>query len=203
MSKNRFVSVIIPVILLFLMALAACAEASPSFGRYFRGRTLDLNVVSLERVPVLRYSLIDSEQVVRHYQIVPSSKELELALVRLKVENHTATSAIVNIDGRAAELRDFLRGTYRPINVNERVEEVSAPENPGTERRALCPQAGVPRHPRDICFLWNEILEDGDPKAFVLKKGFGLDGWLVFEAPKDSAFRELRWRAGDSLTIDF
>jgi len=202
-SKNRFVSAIIPVILLFLMASAACSEASPSFGKYFRGRTLDLNVVSLERVSVLRYSLIDSERVVRHYQIVPSSEELELVLLRLKVENHTATSAIVNIDGRAAELRDFLRGTYRPINVNERIEEVSAPENPGTEHRAVCPQPGVPYQRRDICFLWNETLEDGGEKAFELKKDFGLDGWLVFEAPKESAFRELRWRAGDSLTIDF
>jgi len=198
-SKNRLVSKIIPVILLLLLASAACSEASPSFGRYFRGRTLDLNVVSLERVSVLRYSFIDSEQVVRHYQIVPSSEELELVLVRLKVENHTATSAIVNVDGKAAELRDFLRGIYRPINVNERVEAVSAPENPGTERRAVCP----PHQPRDICFLWNETLEDGDQKAFQLKKGFGLDGWLVFEAPEDSTFRDLRWRAGDSLTIDF
>ena len=203
MSKNRFVSAIIPVILLLLMASAACSEASPSFGKYFRGRTLDLNVVSLERVSVLRYSLIDSERVVRHYQIVPSSEELELVLLRLKVENHTATSAIVDIDGRAAELRDFLRGIYRPINVNERIEEVSPPENPGTERRAVCPQPGVPYQPRDICFLWNETLEDGDQKAFELKKDFGLDGWLVFEAPKESAFRELRWRAGDSLTIGF
>jgi len=202
-SKNRFVSAIIPVILLLLIASVACSEASPSFGRYFRGRTLDLNVVSLERVPVLRYSFFDSERVARHYQIVPSSEELELVLVRLKVENHTATSAIVNIDGQAAELRDFLRGIYRPVNVNERVEEASAPENPGTERRAVCPQPGVPHKPRDICFLWNETLEDGDEKAFELKKGFGLDGWLVFEAPKDSAFRDLRWRSGDSLTIDF
>jgi hypothetical protein len=113
-SKNRFVSATIPGILLFLMVSAACSEASPSFGKYFRGRTLDLNVVSLERVTVLRYSLIDSERVVRHYQIVPSSEELELVLLRLKVENHTATSAIVNIDGRAAELRDFFAGNLSP-----------------------------------------------------------------------------------------
>ena len=83
MSKNRFVSAIIPVILLLLIASVACSEASPAFGRYFRGRTLDLNVVSLERVPVLRYSFFDSERVARHYQIVPSSEELELVLVRL------------------------------------------------------------------------------------------------------------------------
>jgi len=148
-----------------------------------------LSVVTLERLPELRYATIDADQVTHHYRIAPSSDDLELVLLRLKVENHTATSAIVNIDGQAAELRDFLRGTYRPINVNERVEEVSAPENPGIERSML--------------FLWNRTIGDGTSQAFELKKNFGLDGWMVFEAPKDSKFRELRWRAGDSLTIDF
>jgi hypothetical protein len=86
-------------------------------------------------------------------------------------------------------LRDFLRGSYRPIDVNERVEEVSAPENPGIER--------------SIVFLWNQTLADGTRPAFELKKDFGLDGWMVFEAPRGNKFSELRWRAGDSLTINF
>jgi hypothetical protein len=114
---------------------------------------------------------------------------MELVLLRLKVENHTATSAIVNVDEEAAELRDFLRGTYRPLDVNERVEEVSAPEDPSVER--------------PIVFLWNRTVEDGTGEAFELQKGFGVDGWMVFEAPKETKFRELRWRAGDSLTIEF
>lgn len=189
MSKSRFLSVFVPMLLLLALASAACSEASPAFGKYYRGRTLDVNVVTLERLPELSYSTIDTNQVTRHYRIAPSSDDLELVLLRLKVENHTATSAIVNIDSQAAELRDFLRRTYRPINVKDRVEEVSAPENPGRER--------------SIVFLWNQTFEDGTSKAFELKKHFGLNGWMVFEAPKDNKFRELRWRAGDSLTIDF
>jgi hypothetical protein len=177
------------VLLLCLLVSVSCSEASPAFGKYYRGKTLDLNIVTLERVPELRYSTIDTDRVTHHYRIAPSSEDLELVLVRLKVENHTATSAIVNIDGQAAELRDFLRGTFRPVNVNDRVEAVSAPENPGTERT--------------LVFLWNRTLEDGTSEAFELKKDFGLDGWMVFEAPRGSKFRELRWRAGDSLTIDF
>ena len=193
MSSHRIPSltipVIIPVFLLLSLASAACSEASPAFGKYFRGRTLDLSVVTLERLPELRYATIDTKQVTHHYRIAPSSDDLELVLLRIKVENHTATSAIVNIDGQAAELRDFLKGTYRPIDVNERVEEVPAPENPGDERFMV--------------FLWNQTLEGGTSKAFELKKDFGLDGWMIFEAPRDNKFRELRWRAGDSLTIEF
>ena len=189
MSKYKLVSTIIPVILLLLLAAAACSEASPAFGKPYRGRTLDVTIVTLDRVPELRYATIDTDQVTRHYRIAPSSDELELVLLRLKVANHTATSAIVNIDSQATELRDFFRGSYRPININDRVEEVSAPENPGEER--------------SIVFLWNRTAEDGTTEAFELKKNFGLDGWMVFEGPKDSKFRELRWRAGDSLTITF
>jgi hypothetical protein len=187
--KHSSLAVILPVLFSLLLTASACSEASPAFGKYFRGRTLDLNVVALERLPELRYATIDANQAKHHYRIVPSSEDLELVLLRIKVENHTATSAIVDIDGQAAELRDFFRGSYRPIDVNQRVEEVSAPENPGAER--------------SMVFLWNQTLEDGTSKAFELKKDFGLDGWMVFEAPRGNKFSELRWRAGDSLTINF
>ena len=38
---------------------------------------------------------------------------------------------------------------------------------------------------------------------FELPRGHGLDGWMVFEAPPDTRFRDFRWRAGDSITIRF
>ncbi len=125
----------------------------------------------------------------KHYRIRPSEENLELVLLNVKVENHTATSAIVNIDSQAAEIRDFFRGKYFPLNPNELAEEISAPANPTKER--------------SLVFLWNRTLEDGTSEAFVLQKGYSLDGWMVFEAPKDTKFSGFRWRAGDSLSIDF
>lgn len=189
MVTNRRFLRISPLLLVLVLVLGACSETSASFGKYHAGRTLYINVVTLERMPELRYQTIDTEGQVHHYRVIPSSDDMELVLLRLKVENHTATSAIVNVDEEAAELRDFLRGTYRPLDVNERVEEVSAPEDPSVER--------------PIVFLWNRTVEDGTGEAFELQKGFGVDGWMVFEAPKETKFRELRWRAGDSLTIEF
>jgi len=38
---------------------------------------------------------------------------------------------------------------------------------------------------------------------FVLRRDMGIDGWMVFEAPIGTKFRSLRWRAGDSITVDF
>jgi hypothetical protein len=79
---------------------------------------------------------------------------MELVLMRIKVENHTADNAIVNIDEQAAELRDFSGNGYFPININERVEEVEPPNDPAAER--------------SIVFLWNRTLEDGTTKSFEL-----------------------------------
>ena len=59
------------------------------------------------------------------------------------------------------------------------------------------------QHPADLCFLWNATYNDGSTRAFELLQGFGVDGWLIFEIPKDAEIRELRWRAGDGLTIEF
>jgi len=172
--------------LILILVLGACSEASPNFGKAFRGRSLNVTIYELQRTDDLRYASTGS-----HYRIEPSPEGFELVLLKIEVANHTATSAIVNIDGQAAELHDFLRGRYYPIDINERAQEV---KNPPTARD---------EQPADFRFLWNRTFENGESEAFDLKNGFGVTGWLVFEAPKDTKFRELRWRAGDSLSIDF
>lgn len=188
MLCKRFVFGLIILGALGLPLLAACSEASPSFGKYYRGKTLDVSVVSLERAEEVRYKWPRDDSG-KHWRLGPLEQENELVLLRVKVENHTATSAIVNVDSKAAELRDFFRGKYFPIDINARVEEATVPENPGAERH--------------IVFLWNATLDDGSLQAFNLAQDMGIDGVLVFEAPKDTKFKEFRWRAGDSLSIDF
>ena len=175
-----------PLFLVLMLGFSACTDASPAFGQYFRGRTLDISLVTLERTPELLYPDLSGS---RHFRIRPSADDLELVLVRVKVENHTATSAIVNVDSQSAELRDFFQGKYFPLDVNDRAEEVDAPANPTDER--------------SVVFLWNRTLEDGTTQAFELERDFGIDGWMVFEAPEDTKFREFRWRAGDTLSIEF
>ena len=78
------------------------------------------------------------------------------------------------------------------MNVLEAAEKVGAPENPADAQK-------VP----PFFLLWNTPQEDGTSKAFDLRQNFSIEGWMIFEAPKDLRFREIRWRAGDSLTIPF
>ncbi len=262
-------------VVLVALALVACSGTSSSLGRYFQGRTLVVNVVTIDRLPELRYSTIDTEDVVRRYRLTPSEEDLELVLVRMKVENHTAVSAIVNIDERGAELRDFLRGTYFPVDVGARVlqdlrgeptatvrmdqgqcfdpnrmvitrgttvnwvnegsvvhfvtlgqdgaaegsgerSQISPGESfshtfndPGTFDYQ-CGAEGLPVQAAQILVQGDGEQSGGEERSmlflvgpFELQRGTGIDGWMVFEAPKGTKFRDLRWRAGDSITITF
>ena len=201
------------VVSLLMLVIAACSDVSSALGQRYRGKTLDVVIMGIERANQVAFpvtyrtggvktpsrcdpadpndSALDQPltEETKHWEITPSSSELELVLLKLKVENHTATNAVVNIDERAAELRDFVQGKYLPINVNDTMVEVGEPENPYDER--------------SMVFLWNKLSSTGEGRAVELRRGCGLEGWLLFEAPIDTKFREFKWVAGDSLTIDF
>ena len=197
--RNRLSTLFISTVAAALLVLTACSDISPAIGKYYTGRTLHVSVVAMERAAELRYNLPATAPELKHYRLAPSEPDLELVMMRIKVENHTATSAIVSIDPGAAELRDFFQEKYFPVDVTERAEEVPAPEDPSKERIARCPV----QNPKEVCFLWNATYTDGSTRAFDLQKGFGIDGWMIFEVPKDTEIREMRWRAGDGLTIEF
>ena len=191
-----------PLLLAVLaLAITACEDVSPAIGKYYTGRTLHVSVRAMERVPDLVYTLPAAGEPPRYYRLAPEEEGHELLLVRLKVENHKATSAIVDIDQGAAELRDFFHDKYFPIDVKARPQEIDQPEDISNQRVARCPITD--QQPRNLCFLWNTSYTDGSVRAFELLQGFGVDGWLVFEVPEEAEIRELRWRAGDGLTIEF
>ena len=254
---------------------AACSSESSAFGQYFQGRTLHVSVVSMERASELRYSTIDPNQVIRRWSILPSQPGHELVMFNVKVENHTAVSAFINVDRSAAELRDFSNATYRPVAIAQSAwqdfrgegealvrmdlgqcfDGARALVDPGTTVRWQS-EADTPQYvafddatvavgsggradiapggsasstfsqpgsfPYDCGTAeeppWGaEIQVFGGEEgpnvvertvvflqgSFELQQGHGLEGYLVFEAPVDTEFRDLRWRTGDSITIRF
>ena len=201
------------LILLVALILAGCSSQSPNIGKYYKGRILHVSVAAMERTDELRWTT--SSRVPQQgasgedfFRLVPDSIENELVLLRVKVENHTATNAIVSVDHEAAQLRDFLQGRYMPVNVSQRAEAAGIPES--QEERC-----NVPVNPDDhtacVKFLWNAQFAETDSdgqvelveRAQELPRGFGLDGWLVFEVPKGTEMRSFRWSSGDTIIIDF
>ncbi len=263
------------ILALPLLLAIGCASDSSTFGQYFQGRTLHISVVSLERIPELRYSTIDPNEVIRRWSLTPSAPDSELVLVRMKVENHTAVSAFINVDRSAAELRDFSNATYRPIPISETVwqdfrgdsealvridlgqcfDGARALVDPGTSvqweneadseqyiafddssvavgengRATLGPGASVSHTfsepgefpydcsseegtewPAGVRVMSTSDQTDIEERSvlflegsFELQRGHGLEGFLVFEVPAGTEFRDLRWRTGDSITVRF
>ena len=171
----------------------AVVQTYPSMG-WFKGRTLHVSVAAMDRLPELRYSVAQSNGEFVHLRIAPSKDTMELLVFRVRVQNHTATSVVFTVDEESAQLGDFNSERYFPMNVGERAEEVTGPPGPKSESRKVL-----------------ELKPDGTlrPKrGFIrgpieLQRGTGLDGWIVFEAPKETRFRYFRWLAGDSITIPF
>ncbi len=198
--------------------LSACEQSEPSptsevIGRYYKGRILHISVAAMERTDELRWTTATRypAQGVTDaplYRLAPASDKNELALLRVKVENHTTAKVIVNIDHEAAQLRDSFNGSYYPIDVGERAQHADISENPSDR----CNVPVDPDSPNEcVEFLWNSSYEETQPdgevkiiqRAQELPKGTGLDGWMVFEVPKDTQLRSFRWSAGDTITIDF
>ena len=181
-------------VLLLALATAACTEVSPAFGQYYQGKTLTVSVVSIDRMSELRYSSGLPGQQARHLRLTASEDGLELVVVHVKVENHTATSAILNVDRTGAQLRDFLSNKYFPIDVAERVQDTDSPPSPRSQ------SARVLNLQPDGTFAPGKGFISG---PFELARDMGIEGWIIFEAPKEAKFREFKWGAGDSLTITF
>ena len=205
-----------PVLVLVFLAIVAglaCSSQSPNIGKYYKGRILHVSVADLQRTDELRWTTstrFPAQGVVEDplYKLSPQSDENELILLRVRVENHTATSAIVNVDRDSAQLRDYFQGKYAPIDVGALAQEAEIPEKP-SER---CNVPVNPESPAEcVRFLWNALYEEQQPdgqvklvhRAQQLPRGTGLDGWLVFEVPRNTEFRSFRWAAGDTVIIDF
>ena len=179
---------------LAVLALTGCSDASPTFGQFFSGRTLVISVVGIERVSELRYTAVAEEDPPTYVLLAPTQDDLELVVVHLKVQNHTATSALLNIDRQAAELRDMLSNKYFPIDVGAIGQQVDTPPTRGSRSEQVLELEADGSFPSTKGFLRGPV---------ELQRGMGLDGWMVFEAPPETKFREFKWRAGDNLTISF
>ncbi len=274
MSSKR--SIFWLLLILMPVLIAACSDVSTSLGQYHEGRILLLNVLEMDRTDELRYSTIDTEDVIRKWRIQPSAPGQELLLMRFKLENHVALNTVVVADQQAAIIEGFFEDDYRPISIigtvfldqrgqgegtvtleaGECTDHARLVVNAGTnvqwtnrgetdsaiqfgpgvlpdlgvELLQIAPGASIThRFAQPGTFNYQcsgggdgapqpaqILVEDADSTrekkennilflegSFDLPRGTSLDGWMVFDIPIDTKIKNLRWRAGDSITVRF
>ena len=262
---------------LFLMpfVIAACSDTSSTLGQFHEGRILILNVLEMDRSDELRYSTIDTEDVIRKWRIQPSKEGRELLLMRFRLENHVALNTVVVADQQAAVLEGFFQDEYQPISVSGTVfldkrgqgdatvtleggrceDHARVVVNAGSSvqwTNSGDTESSIQFGPGVTTGLGNDLLplapggtvstrfdqpgtfgyqcsgEDGDLQpaqilvedassvrerrennilflegSFELPKDTSLDGWMIFDVPEGTEIKNLRWRAGDSITVRF
>ena len=118
-----------------------------------------------------------------HYLVKPSSPDNELVAINVQVYNRDADTVAMEIKGDAVELRGSgIDEVYILLDV--------------TPKNTVNVSATLDTHPSENRFtpFVRGVVAD-------LPLGNSLLGWIVFEVPKGTRLRELKWDTGDTVFI--
>jgi len=170
-------SVVLALVLISMMTFIDQDGGDPL---YVAGRTLWIRAEVPKTQQFIIYKGADTQVTLYNWALVPDDEsENELAFVEVTIHNQTSGSVRMVVDEEAATLLDTNNRVYEPINTIERAYTAEFSEKfnvPGFQP------------------MWGSI-ELNEKQQVV--------GMLVFEVPKDSGFKELRWSASDTASIKY
>lgn len=141
-----------------------------------------VTIEDIQRVQEIRFQGRDAN----HYLLAPTSGDNELVALHVILHNSDVASVSFTIDDDAIELKGFQPNEiYTPINLY-------LPPSQLLERGVEAVDGAHPSENLFVPFLGGPVL---------LERGFSLIGWSVFEVPRGTKFKELRWKAGDVINI--
>jgi hypothetical protein len=152
-------------------------EADPF---YKAGRYLYVRVSEPKSADVISYAGSDTSGKFKTFQITRENPDTKLAMINVSLHNPASGQLILLIDEAAAVLLTEDGRSYAPINIIERSLEVT----------------GLPDNQLEKGFV-------GIWKTRTINAGETLQGWMVFEIPKDAGYREFRWLAADRLDFKY
>ena len=157
---------------LLLLLASACTSTSPTHGQWYPGGPLAINIQELLRVPELHFQRDELNYVIR------PEEGNELVALHLLVRNREADRLYMTVDDQSVELRGFDDDKYLPLDYMVRGAKLEG--DPDLEIRF---------EP----FIWGKI---------ELPKDYQVDGWLIFEVPKGTKLRQMKWVTGGPVFID-
>ncbi len=147
---------------------------------YVAGRVLWIQLEEPRVVPAIHYQNPDTDGNLTNWEIRPQNPDNVLAMVKTTIINQKTSRAIVVIDEEAATLLTDDGRSFRPVNIVTESKPIATLD----DSLRQSPFIG----------LWRTI---------NINSGENLNGWMIFEVPRGSGFREFRWTASDSITIRF
>lgn len=146
---------------------------------YVSGRILYLRADKPKVQESINYTGPDVSGNVRNWAISPQGSNTELAFVKISLINATAGSVRIVVDTDAAELRTN-NGTFKPLDATARAQSTGS----------INPRMDVP----GFIPVWGSL---------NLESNQVVEGYMVFEVPRDSTFSEFRWSATDSAVVRY
>ena len=179
--------ILAPGLLAALLALAACGGSDIlPVGSGGEGETLVIRVEDTTRLEEIGYLSNDQE----HYLVKPANVDNELVALKLTVHNRDASTVLIEVDEKAAEIRGF--------RVDEEYDLLDlTPDNTANVSVILEAHATEGLYSP---FITGPILDPRDGKP-GLPQGYSIIGWVVFEVPKGLLIREVKWTAGDTIYL--
>lgn len=175
----------VAVLVWFLVSAAIGEGDALGPGDGARGRTLVVSINEVKRVSEIRYLGNDGV----HYLVAPAGSGNELVALELNVHNSDATRVLMTVgEEGAVELRGFgIDQSYNHIDVSIK-NEVNVTTVEDTH----------PSENRMVPFIADPVELRGEPG---LPQGHSIVGWVVFEVPKGTRLRELKWDSGDTVYV--
>ncbi len=162
-------------------------------GQVLKGRVLIVRLDKINRVPEVGI-FRDSTT---HYVVSPADPENDLVTLQLSVWNDEASISVLNMEGRALEVRGMDsddRFTMLEVCASQdglEARDACAEDSPNVRVAAGGIEIDSDRYPYGTGFLAGVI---------ELPQGPGLSGgWTVFEVPKGLEIARVRWGAGGDV----
>lgn len=166
-------SVALLSLLLLALVTQGCVERVDQ-GKWGWGRILIINAKQPRLV-----SQVGFQHEEKHWAIAPSQPDHTLAAVFVTIRNDKSTWVSLLVDDKAAYLEDRKGNRWAPLDYTKARREVNEPVQPEG--------AYVP-------FLWGKL---------DLPQGYQVQGWMLFEVPKNADLYLFGWEQADPVRIRF